>query len=324
MTKVLLICDKRDWAYDSIAKALVKYNDRKGLALDIYYIKADGRSLKEIHKSYDLCFFIGWQLIFAERRGLFGTGRRYKKRFPFIDDDKILTGIHSHHAWDKRETTPDKDVKPPRKLISALERCHGVNVVSKRLYSIFKDSGLKNISYTPNGVDTELFLPTEPVKEDGELRVGYSGSLKHDWRKGITELIEPACKMAGVEFKKAMPSDGHYVPLDDMPRFYNGIELYLCASSSEGFSLSVLEASACGRPVVSTRVGGCVDLVQDNDNGFLVNRDVKDIADKLRFFSDKRSRLTEMGRRNREIIEDKWSWKKRACDWLDFIERNTG
>ena len=38
-----------------------------------------------------------------------------------------------------------------------------------------------------------------------------------------------------------------------MPKFYNKLDIY-CASSSEGFSLSVLEASATGIPVISTKV----------------------------------------------------------------------
>lgn len=146
--------------------------------------------------------------------------------------------------------------------------------------------------------------------------------MKHDWRKGITEFIEPACKKAGVELIKAMPVDNHYVSLDNMPQFYNDIDVYLCASSSEGFSLSVLEASACGRPVISTRVGGSEDLIINGENGFLVDRDVDAISEKLEIFNNDRQLLEKMGYRNREIVENNWSWKIRTKDWTDFIAAN--
>lgn len=321
MIKILLVCDKRNWAYDSIARALIKYNRDSSISLESCYIKEGIDILRRFSKKCDLVFFLGWQLILEERKSLFSREKIYKKRFSFLEDEKILTGIHSHHAWDQRRTRPDKDVVPPASLIKALAKFRGVNAVSKRLATLFKKAGLENIVYTPNGVDIDIFKPVKPLKDKGPFKAGYSGSLKHDWRKGITELIEPACKMGGVELKKAMPADGNYVPLDDMPRFYNEIDTYICASSSEGFSLSVLEASACGRPVISTHVGGCEDLIKDGINGFLVDRSVDDITKKIKLLNSERRRVVDMGHRNRKIVEDMWSWKTRVKDWIRFIKK---
>ena len=311
--KVLLVCDRSNWAYDSIAQALIKYNISEDLILETYYLKSGNKNLKSIKNNYDLIFVLGWQLLM--NKNLFGIQRRNKA----FDFNKTITGIHSHHSWDERMTMPDNSVPPPEKLIQFLRKYRGINAVSQRLFKIFKQAGLDNIVYTPNGVDTELFKPIKPLCGKKNLIVGYSGSLKHDWRKGITEYIESACKRAGVELKKAMLADGHYVPIDRMPEFYNEIDVYLCASSSEGFSLSVLEASACGRPVISTRVGGCEDLIIDGENGFLVDRDVDSITEKILVFKKDRKQVEKMGSANRRIVEEKWSWKLRASNWLDFI-----
>jgi glycosyltransferase involved in cell wall biosynthesis len=313
MKKVLLVCDRPNWAYDSIAQALIKYNDRNDLVLETFYIKGGDKNLKSIKNNYDLIFVLGWQLLITT--GLFGIQRR-NRAFEF---NKTISGIHSHHAWDDRMTMPDNSPHPPEKLIEFLKKYKGINAVSERLYKLFKQTGLDNVVYTPNGVDTELFKPMKPLCEKENLIVGYSGSLKHDWRKGITEYIEPACKKAGVELKKAMAADGHYVPIDRMPEFYNEIDVYLCASSSEGFSLSVLEASACGRPVISTCVGGCEDLIIDGENGFIVDRDVDSITEKILVFKEDRKLVKKMGSANRRMVKEKWSWKLRARNWLDFI-----
>jgi len=104
-----------------------------------------------------------------------------------------------------------------------------------------------------------------------------------------------------------------------MPGFYNGIDVYLCASSSEGFSLSVLEAAACGRPIISTNVGGCEELIRNGENGFLVERDVDAIVEKLLFFKGHRDALRSMGEAARDIIETDWGWEQRAPGWINFI-----
>lgn len=318
--KVLLICDRRNWAYDAIAKCLCKYNQNSSLQLDIFYIKEAEKELKKTCKKYDYLFFLGWQNLFIAKKSFFTKKTVYKKRYSWVPLDKTLTGIHSHHSWDNRETQPDKDVPPPEALVAMLKKCRAVNVVSKKLHRIFLNSGLSQLVYTQNGVDHEIFFSKEPIGKNDVLRVGYSGSLKHDWRKGITQYIEKACEKAGAQLVKAIPDGVNYVPLDEMPAFYNKIDLYLCASSSEGFSLSVLEASGCGRPVISTRVGGCEDLILDGKNGFLVDRDANDMADKIKYFDENRDELQKSGDFMRRHIEENYTWEISAKFWLEFIE----
>ncbi len=315
--KVLLICDQKNWAYDSIAQNLIKFNADENCILDTLYIKGERGLLEQVHADYDLIFFIGWQTLFKKKRSLFGWTQ--KRRFTFIPNSKIITGIHSHHSWDKRRTMPDKDVKPPRWLIKEFKKLQGVNAVSKRLTNIFHEAGLHNVVYTPNGVDTDLFKPDENRTRSNKIVAGYSGTVKHDWRKGITEIIEPSCKKAGVVLKKATPANGQQIPLDKMPEFYNDIDVYLCASTSEGMSLSVLEASACGCPVISTNVSGCEEIVRDGENGFIVNRSVDAFADKITHFVNHPQLLDKLGKQNRYIIEKEYSWSKQVDKWYDFI-----
>lgn len=312
--RVLLVADRPNWAYDSIAKALIKHNDDPELALEVEYVKNGRRRLKDIHRDYDFVFMLGWQLLGRLENG------RVEPTHTFLDPARTLTGLHSHHSWDDRRSQPDESVPPPPVLVDFLNGFAGVNAVSRRLYELFMHSGLKQGSCTLNGVDTEMFTAEYPIRTEGPLRVGFSGNDKHDWRKGISEFIEPACDMEGVELRLAMPKVGHHVPLDRMPEFYRGIDAYVCASSSEGFSLSVLEAAGSGRPVISTRVGGCEDLIIDGVNGFLVDRDVAAIRDKVAFLRDNRDVAAEMGRMNRHIVDQLWSWKVRAAGWLAFIK----
>ena len=319
--RVVLICDRPHWAYDAIAQALVQQNHDAALRLEIAYAKGTA-ALASAVQDADLVFVLGWQVAatwqdswWARLRDRSGI---VESRWTWLEPARALAGLHSHHGWDGRRTTPEADVAPPPGLVEFLRRFRGINAVSRRLSELFRRAGL-DVAYTPNGVDETVFRPLAPMAREGPLRVGYSGSLKHDWRKGITEFIQPACELPGIELKLAMPAEDHYVSHAQMPQFYNAIDVYLCASSSEGFSLSVLEAAACGRPIISTRVGGSEELIVGGVNGFLVERRVDAIRDKLRYFVEHRDAVVQMGAQNRRLIEEHWSWRERAPAWLAFI-----
>jgi L-malate glycosyltransferase len=53
-------------------------------------------------------------------------------------------------------------------------------------------------------------------------------------------------------------------------RYYRAMDVYVCTSATEGLSNSILEAMACGRPVIATKVGGNPELVHHGKTGYLV------------------------------------------------------
>lgn len=312
--RILLIADKPNWAYDSIAKCIVKYN-KSDLIIDIDYIKKPIKKLKNNHKNYDLIFILGWQLLAHIENN------KIIEDITYINKNKILTGIHSHHSWDNRKTLPNFDIEPPKDLINFLNTIKGVNCVSKKLYNIFSKAGLDKIFLTENGVDSEIFIQKYNFYENDKFNIGFSGNANnHDWRKGFSEFIIPASEIENVNLVYASNLGDNLINLNEMPKFYNKLDAYICASSSEGFSLSVLEASATGIPVISTKVGGCEDLIQDDYNGFLVDRDVNAIKEKIQFLKENPKINIDMGKNNRKTIEKYWSWETKVEAWINFIK----
>ena len=57
---------------------------------------------------------------------------------------------------------------------------------------------------------------------------------------------------------------------EDVAPFYAAFDALVLPSSNEGTPVSAIEALAAGRPVVATRVGGVPDVVQEGEDGFLV------------------------------------------------------
>jgi glycosyltransferase involved in cell wall biosynthesis len=85
---------------------------------------------------------------------------------------------------------------------------------------------------------------------------------------------------------------------------------YACVLSSiaEGFSNSILEYMAAGRPVVATDVGGAREAVVEGENGYLVKAgDDQSLAQRLTELLNSPTRAAAMGERGREIVREKFS-----------------
>lgn len=76
----------------------------------------------------------------------------------------------------------------------------------------------------------------------------------------------------------------------------------------EGVPKSLIEASAIGRPIVTTNSVGCKDVVEDGVNGYLIPiKDAEALADRLRKLFDSKELRVTMGRKSREFAERDFS-----------------
>lgn len=73
-----------------------------------------------------------------------------------------------------------------------------------------------------------------------------------------------------------------FLPPKDVARYLNAADVCVVGSHHEGWSVAMLEALACGKPIVSTDVSGASGMVHDGENGFVVPvRDSKISADAI-------------------------------------------
>lgn len=182
------------------------------------------------------------------------------------------------------------------------------------------------------GIDVEQFAPSSDVRRDrGVLRIRSSGRLVE--KKGFVRLIE-ACRILadrGVEFECVIAGDGplesrlrgeierlglqarviltgETLKQEKIPEFMHGGDIYClpCVWASDGdvdgLPQMLMEAMACGLPVISTRLVGIPDLVMHEDTGLLVEpNDAAGIADAvIRLSRDPTlaNRLADAGRRH--------------------------
>lgn len=119
---------------------------------------------------------------------------------------------------------------------------------------------------------------------DIEVRVAGIGDT-HRWR-----LIAESHGIADrVVFEGWLEGDAKLA-------FYSGARLFCMPSHFESFGISTLEAMFCGLPVVGTRVGGFLDLIEDGVSGYLVDvRDSRGLAEALCKLVDDPKHAVRMG-----------------------------
>ena len=95
-------------------------------------------------------------------------------------------------------------------------------------------------------------------------------------------------------------------------------DVCVLSSRSEGFSNSILEYMAAGKPVVATRVGGAAEVVIENETGFLVDDDDdKTMAARITMLVHDRELAGRLGEHGRAMIENGFTLGRQLAKTLD-------
>ena len=117
-------------------------------------------------------------------------------------------------------------------------------------------------------------------------------------------------------------------PQTELPGLYSAADVFVLPSivndrgETEGLGVVLLEAMACGTPVIGSDVGGIPDIVKDEETGLLARqKDPDDLASKiLRVFEDQnlRQRMIEKGL---AFVRMNFSWRSVADRFLNLYQK---
>lgn len=300
--RVLAIADRPGWAIDSKARNLARdLADRYEVLLRYQHAVTE-----DDFAAADIVMIFYWLEL---------------RKIPLPEDviaryrDKLLIGICSHFELDG----------PLRE--------EGLAILNRLPRRVFANNALLQrefapliqvpVEYTPNGVDTAFYRPadTPRVRTPGTLRVGWAGSLGNMGPeiRGFANVIEPAIEaVPGAELSTAI-REQRWRNRDEMLVFYRELDVYVCASRSEGTPNPCLEAAACGVPVITTPVGNMPELIVDGDNGSLFDGTAPGLAEKLTMLRDSPALAPQWGTRIRASIEA-WDWRHQAEHYARMFE----
>jgi glycosyltransferase involved in cell wall biosynthesis len=188
----------------------------------------------------------------------------------------------------------------------------------------------EKISVIHNGVDTTLFAPDGRKQSKKDHQILWVG--RYVPGKGVEYLIEAffqvRCKIPDARLvlvgegpgKKAVEDRLRelqvtssvtfidYVDNADLPAIYNQSAVFVLPSIMEGMPRTLLEAMACGIPVVTTNLDHLAALV-DGAGYTVPSRDPQLLAEKLVSLLEDETFATEMGQKGSEIIRTGYSWE---------------
>lgn len=154
----------------------------------------------------------------------------------------------------------------------------------------------EKIRVVPNGVDTEWYQPRPEIRAAVRRQLGWQdnfvwisiGRLEyakdhHTLLQAVAQLHQEKCMFIlvgggtlekelkllarGLGIAKRVAFLG---PRQDVAKLLNGADAFVLSSRWEGLPLALLEAQACGLPVVATQVGGVSEIVDHEQTGLLV------------------------------------------------------
>ncbi len=112
---------------------------------------------------------------------------------------------------------------------------------------------------------------------------------------------------------------------DDVERLLTEADVFVRPSLLEGMPLTVLEAMACGLPVVATPVGGTAELVHDGVNGYLVEPGSRtELAERLCTLLGDAGLRRDMGSKGRTLVESGYDWNEIADRTVEVYEQALG
>jgi len=231
----------------------------------------------------------------------------------------------------------------------AMKKAARIRVISHAIFNQVREQGIpaEKIRLVSLRVDLKLFDPDLWISETykngdklGIIKIGYLGRLVDG--KGLEDLMIAISRLCQgysgqANFKvlifghglleeklKKMAEDLNiadkiewrgFVSYNKVPEALSQIDIFVYPSWHEGFGRSIMEALAMGKAVVATRVGGIPDLINDGDNGFLVEpHNPAELAGKSKELLENPELRIKFGKAGRK-------WVSKNFEWSDGIKK---
>ncbi len=277
--RVWLVPHLRGWSYDLTARALEQHlSDR--FEIEIAY-QDQAHRINVNHA--DLLVDFWWKGHLHKR-----YGRR------------VLKQVSSHRWRQPRFGSLD----PMRLVAGHLSKAGGVIVPSLRLQSELAGAA-PHVTLCPKGFHPETF--GDYGGRRGALSIGWAGAGKAP-DKNLATLIAAAQDLRIAD---------ECLTQEEMPDFYNALDVITCASDAEGDPRPLIEGMACGCFPVVVDVGIVPELVRHGENGLIVKRTVEAFRSAFAWCRDHIDHVRAAGQRNAQEMLATRTWAAVAPAWGD-------
>ena len=206
----------------------------------------------------------------------------------------------------------------------------------------------RKISVVYNGISLTKYNPLiEPlyIAEEGEIVLGAAGRLSEE--KGHIHLLEMLKDLESreVSFKLLIAGEGKLLRtlqkhaekigvdqkveflgfVENMPAFFNSLDIFLLSSDYEGFGYVITEAMASCKPVVAFDIKSTSEIILDGETGFITGHGkTNEMADRIIELAEDPKLRASMGRAGKKRVEELFSFEKNQGEILDLFKGFAG
>ena len=214
------------------------------------------------------------------------------------------------------------------------QRLHGGIAVSPAAHKYVHNFFPRDYRIIPNGIDVDHFTDHAvpwPEYQDGKTNILFVGRLEK--RKGLRYLLEAYSRLKWEypDIRLIVVGPGNLdkvsqsilsarnpqdvvlvggVSYQDLPRYYASADIYCSpATGQESFGIVLLEAMACGKPIVASAIEGYMGIVKDGEQGLLFpRRDSEALAETLAVLINHPDYAARLGSTGRKMVEQyRWN-----------------
>ncbi|MDO8469637.1 MAG: glycosyltransferase family 4 protein [bacterium] len=224
------------------------------------------------------------------------------------------------------------------KELNEYEEADYISIPSLFVRRTFLDAGIpeEKLIHIPYGVDLAEFRQTP--KTDDVFRVVYAGGMSlqkgvHYLLQAFTELNLPNSELLLVggfsdEIKPFFDTfKGHYrwigrVPQRKLASYYSQSSVFVLNSIQDGFGMVIIQAMACGLPIIATTNTGAEDIVRGGQDGFIIPiRDVAGLKEKLLYLYENPEIRGAMGQSAKTRVLAGFTWDNYGDKMVKEYER---
>lgn len=331
--KIALMVDMDDWAFANISKNICKNLGEKYEFKIIPLLYYDNNLVKGYiaAKDCDLIHFF-WRKHLINLRGEnyewyvkqlgYNSLEDFKKEY--VNDKIITTAVYDH-------LQEEDGINFTKELFDNFDKYYVSSNILNEVYNNL-DIKFKPKCIITDGVDLEQFYPINLERfknlQDRNIIIGWVGNS--EWKneiedfKGINTILKPAIEELQREGYKIetyfADRKEQMIPHDKMVEYYSKIDVLICSSKCEGTPNPVLEAMACGVPIISTNVGIVSDALGEKQKSYILEERTKEcMKEKIIRFINEKDKIEELSNENLKQIQS-WEWNKITKKFDDFFE----
>jgi len=309
---------KKDWeGYFSLHKVNVPYGFLRSKMLRFYLSR---RRLYSQVKDVDFDVVFTLSELWAQEFSRYLSG---KVGVPYV------VWLRGDHRSVRRSMNVNPTVEGALNYLESrgLKKANLVMPNSRALARKAEEWGVEKDRITPPvymGVDASMFRPMS-VERSNKFTVAYAGRISPE--KRVPQLLGIIKRMTGMhciiagrrQMSLSLPDYVEYLgelPFSEMPAFYNKADLIVLPSVTEGFPSVILEAYACGKPVIAAR-----EAFPEELKIFGSVADISEFETEIRVLMN--SDLEALGREARSYVKKHYSWDRFGRSIIRYLKSVT-